>query len=96
MGKYMFGGFGGAIYSGSITFVSQHAYNENIKGRLGLQKKILPVINCRQISKKDMIHNNWTPKIEVDYKTYDVRANGNLLKCKPSEELPLAQRYFLF
>ena len=30
------------------------------------------------------------------HKTYEVRADGTLLTCEPAEELPLAQRYFLF
>ena len=34
--------------------------------------------------------------ISVDSETYEVRADGNLLTCKPATELPLAQRYFLF
>jgi urease subunit alpha len=39
----------------------------------------------------------WTaPKIEIDLETYDVRADGELLVCEPSEKLSMAQRYFLF
>ena len=37
-----------------------------------------------------------TPKIEIDPETYDVRADGELLVCEPSDKLPMAQRYFLF
>jgi len=96
MGKYMFGGFGKAIYSGSITFVSQYSYEDDIGKKLGLEKKILPVKNCRQIAKKNMIYNTWVPKIELDYRTYEVRANGELLTCAPAKGLPLSQRYFLF
>jgi urease subunit alpha len=48
------------------------------------------------ISKKSMIHNGATPKIEVDPETYEVRADGELLTCAPAEVLPMAQRYFLF
>jgi urease subunit alpha len=43
-----------------------------------------------------MIHNSATPHIEVDPETYEVRADGELLTCKPAESLPMAQRYFLF
>jgi urease subunit alpha len=43
-----------------------------------------------------MVHNSAAPKIEVDPETYEVRADGELLACEPSAELPLAQRYFLF
>jgi len=43
-----------------------------------------------------MVHNDWQPKIDVDSETYEVRADGELLECQPAQELPLAQRYFLF
>jgi urease subunit alpha len=43
-----------------------------------------------------MIHNDATPKIEVDPETYEVRVDDELITCEPACELPLAQRYFLF
>ena len=43
-----------------------------------------------------MILNDMTPEMEVNPETYEVRANGELLTCEPAEELPMAQRYFLF
>jgi len=43
-----------------------------------------------------MIHNNATPKIDVDPETYEVRVDGELIGCEPAAVLPLAQRYFLF
>ncbi len=92
----MFGSFGGATASTSLTFVSGAAENEGIGERLGLKKKCVPVRNCRNIGKKDMIHNSAMPKIDVDPETYEVRADGELLECEPAKELPLAQRYFLF
>jgi urease subunit alpha len=39
---------------------------------------------------------DYRPKIEVDSETYEVRADGILLKCEPAQSLPMAQRYFLF
>ena len=50
----------------------------------------------RTISKADMVHNDYCPDIEVDPETYEVRADGELLTCEPAEELPMAQRYFMF
>ena len=64
--------------------------------RLGLKKQIGVVKNCRQVKKQDLIHNSYAPHMEVDPQTYEVRADGELLTCEPAEELPLAQRYFLF
>ncbi|WP_211749039.1 urease subunit alpha [Paenibacillus sp. Marseille-Q4541] len=92
----MFGSFGKALQKGSITFVSQAALDSGIKEQLGLAKRVEAVKNCRSISKKDMIHNDVTPEIEVDPETYEVKADGELLTCEPAEVLPMAQRYFMF
>jgi urease subunit alpha len=54
------------------------------------------VSNIRQVTKKDLKLNDYTPRIEVDPETYEVRADGELLTCEPATVLPMAQRYFLF
>jgi urease subunit alpha len=91
----MFGSFGGALAT-SVTFVSQAALgNRELRG-LGLRKPLEAVRNTRAVGKKDMVHNAWQPKLEVDAETYEVRADGELLACEPAKELPMAQRYFLF
>ncbi|CAM3043799.1 urease subunit alpha [Paenibacillus taichungensis] len=95
-GRPMFGAYGSALAKGSITFVSQAAADAGIKEALGLNKRVEPVKGCRSVSKKDMIHNDVTPIIEVDPETYEVRADGELLTCEPADELPMAQRYFMF
>ncbi len=92
----MFGSFGRAPGSTSITFTSQAALDAGVLSRLGLQKRAVAVRNCRTIAKRDMVLNNATPRLEVDPETYEVRADGELLTCEPLSELPLAQRYFLF
>jgi urease subunit alpha len=93
----MFGAFGRALTRSAVTFVSQAALDAGIGERFGLEKTLLAVTNTRGgISKASMIHNSATPHIEVDPETYEVRADGELLTCKPAESLPMAQRYFLF
>jgi urease subunit alpha len=92
----MFGAFGSAPYSTSVTFTSQAAVAAGIPAKLGLRKRAVPVQNCRVIAKRDMVLNNATPRLEVNPETYEVRADGELLSCEPLSELPLAQRYFLF
>lgn len=92
----MFGAFGRAPLSTSLTFVSRAAYEKGIAQKLGLQKRIAFVKNCRGLGKKDMIHNDHLPRIEVDPETYIVKANGEILKCDPAHVLSMAQRYFLF
>ncbi|MFC4102737.1 urease subunit alpha [Paenibacillus xanthanilyticus] len=95
-GRPMFGAFGKAIASSSITFVSQAAYDLGVKEKLGLAKRVEPIRGCRSITKKDMIHNDATPNIQVDPETYEVKVDGVPAVCEPAEVLPMAQRYFLF
>ena len=92
----MFATFGRALTESSVTFVSQAGLDGNIGDRLGLSKPLLSVSGTRSLSKADMVLNDYTPEIEVDTQTYDVRADGELLTCEPMSELSLAQRYFLF
>ena len=92
----MFGGFGAAVAAGSITFVSQAALAAGIGKRLGLSKHLVAVKGIRTLSKKDMVLNDYLPKMAVDAETYEVRADGVLLTCEPATSLPMAQRYFLF
>jgi urease subunit alpha len=92
----MFGSFGTATSATSITFVSQAAITAGIPKKIGLQRQVAAVRNCRQLGKKDMVHNHSTPEITVDAETYEVRVDGQLITCEPAQELPLAQRYFLF
>jgi urease subunit alpha len=93
----MFAAFGRAQTASSVVFVSQAAAGAGLRRKLGVEKEFLPVENTRsRISKKSMVHNDATPKIDVDPETYEVRADGELLTCLPADTLPMAQRYFLF
>ena len=92
----MFGSFGGARAATSLSFVSKAALASDMSARLGLKKRLAAVQGTRTIRKKDLILNDYQPKIEVDAQTYEVRADGQLLTCEPATVLPLAQRYFLF
>jgi urease subunit alpha len=95
MYRPMFGSYGGAQAALSATFVSQASLANGTLEPLGLRKQLLPVRNCRGISKKDLIHNAETPDIAVDPQTYAVTVNGEKLVSAPVDFLPLAQRYFL-
>ena len=93
----MFGSFGKAMTNSAVTFVSKAAADADIGKTLGLDKRVVAVENTRGgISKSSMVLNDFTPEMEVDSETYEVRANGELLTCEPAEVLPMAQRYFLF
>ena len=94
--KSMFGAYGKARAKTCVTFVSQLAYENDIKGELGLDKVVLPVKGCRTIGKKDMVLNNMVPKIEIDPDTKKVTVNGEEVTSEPVETLPMTQLYYLF
>ena len=93
----MFGAFGRSMTESAVTFVSRAALDDGVGERLGLAKPLMAVENTRGgISKADMVLNDALPEMEVDPETYEVRADGELLTCEPADELPMAQRYFLY
>ncbi|HEY0056361.1 MAG TPA: urease subunit alpha [Pedobacter sp.] len=94
--RHMFGAYGKALFKTCATFVSQLSLDKNVIQQYGLEKIILPVKNCRNISKKDLIHNDATPQIDVNPENYEVKVDGIAITCEPVSVVPLAQRYFLF
>lgn len=92
----MFGAYGLALKKTCITFVSKTALENGIKENLQLQRQVLPVENCRDITKKDMKNNDVIADIEVNPENYEVKVDGEVISCEAAEELPLAQKYFLF
>ncbi len=92
----MFGAYGRARTQTSLTFVSGAAVAGGLAAKLRVQKRLVAVENTRNIGKKNLIHNDATPKITVDPETYAVTADGQLLTCEPADRLSMAQRYFLF
>jgi urease subunit alpha len=92
----MFGAFGKSLAASSVSFISKAGVDNHIGDRLGLSKPLVAVAGTRKLGKKDMVLNDLTPKMEVDPETYQVRADGELLTCKPATELAMTQRYFLF
>ena len=92
----MFGSYGRALFSTSMTFLSQAGIDNGIPEKLELDTNTAPVENCRNLSKSDMILNDYLPNIDIDPETYEVRVDGELITCEPAESLPMAQRYFLF
>ena len=92
----MFSSYGRSLESSSVTFVSKDSLKLGSLESLKIEKNTIAVENTRDISKKDMVFNNYCPDISVDPETYEVTADGNVLTCEPAKELPLAQRYFLF
>jgi len=94
--RHMFGALGRARTATSVSFVSKAALEGGMAERLKLDKRLVAVQGTRSVRKRDLVLNDYQPKIEVDSQTYEVRADGQLLTCEPAKVLPLAQRYFLF
>ena len=76
--------------------VSKASLEAGIVERYGLQRDVVAVEHCRDITKKDMKRNEATPEIKVDADTYQVWVDGEKVGSQPLEVLPMAQRYFLF
>ena len=92
----MFGALGGARNSTCMSFLSKAAIAAGVHESIGLRNMIGKAEGTRDLRKADLVHNDYQPNIEVDPRTYEVRADGELLTCEPATELPMAQRYFLF
>ena len=94
--RHMFGAYGKAVHKTCISFVSQASVDNGTIKKYALQKMVLPVKGCRNISKRDLIHNDQTPQIDVNPENYEVSVEGVPITCEPVAVVPLAQRYFLF
>jgi len=92
----MFASFGKSLEKSSNVFVSQISLEKESFINSGIMKELLPVKNIRNISKKDMVRNDYCPNIEVNPETYEVKADSEIITCEPAETLPLAQRYFMY
>jgi urease subunit alpha len=92
----MFGAMGKAMHSTCLTFVSKAAMERGISRKLKLAKKVVPVRNCREIRKRDLVLNGRTPLIKVDPETYEVRVDGQVATVEPADKLSLARTYNLF
>jgi urease subunit alpha len=96
MMRPMFGSYGRATGATSLAFASQLSVECRAVERYGLAKRVAAVRGCRTLTKRDMKLNDALPRIRVDAETYVVTADGEELRAKPADVLPLAQRYFLF
>jgi urease subunit alpha len=92
----MFGAFGKATQSTSYTFTSKLAIEKGLEKKINTGKKLVPVTNCRNIGKKDMMYNNSTPKIEINPETYQVKVDGKTATVDPSTSVSLNRLYFLY
>ncbi|HMG39837.1 MAG TPA: urease subunit alpha [Acidimicrobiales bacterium] len=92
----MFGAFGRAPAATSLAFVAPAALEDGLADRLAVDRPLVPVRDCRSVTKADLPNNDALPDIRVDPHTFAVTIDGDLVEPAPATELPMAQRYFLF
>ncbi len=90
----MFGAFGKAMPESCISFVSHAAHEAGIAALLGLQRQVMPVYGTRTITKRSMIRNGNTPRIDVNPETFAVTVDGVHATVAPTKVVSLGQRYF--
>ena len=92
----MFGAAGRVAGATSVAFVAPIAIEDGLTERLGLERRLVAVEDCRSVTKADMVNNDVCPDIRVDPDSFEVSIDGEVIEQQPVAELPMAQRYFLF
>jgi urease subunit alpha len=92
----MFGAYGRAPASTSVLFVAPAAIEDGLASRLAVSRPLVPVADVRGRGKADLPRNDALPHIEVAADTFTVTVDGEAVEPTPVDELPMAQRYFLF
>ncbi|MEA2402190.1 MAG: urease subunit alpha [Thermoleophilaceae bacterium] len=93
--KPQWGAYGPACQELGVTFMTQASIDADVAGRWSLRKRLVATRNTRHLTKRDMLHNDALPVIEVDPETYRVTADGELCTCEPVDRVPLGRRYVL-
>jgi urease subunit alpha len=92
----MFGAFGSMPARLGLHFVAPAALEAGLGDRWASERPLVPVKDTSGLSKTSLPENDALPAIDVDSETFAVRVDGELIEPEPPEELPMAQRYFLF
>lgn len=90
----MFGAAPAVAARTSISWVAPVALEADLN--LAISRSLVPVRDCRSITKADLPENTAMPDIRVDPDTFAVTIDGDSVEEVPAESLPMAQRYFLF
>lgn len=89
-----YGSFGANPSRTSYSFVTKAAIEAGLENKLASHQTLVPVTRTRTISKRDMLHNDFLPNIEIDPETYDVYVDGELIRVEPAKTLPLSQLFY--
>ncbi|MDF1603218.1 urease subunit alpha [Nocardioides sp. YIM 152315] len=91
----MFGALGSAVARTSMTFMSKAAVAAGVPERVGLDRWVEPVRNCRTVGKEQMVRNSAMPSITVDTETYQVHLDGVPATVRAVDEVSMAQLYYI-
>lgn len=94
MYRPMFGAFGSTLAQTCITFVSRVAHERGIAEKYGLERIVRPVYGTRTLTKRDMIRNDYLPKIDVNPQTFAVTVDGVHATVTPPKTIALNQLHF--
>jgi urease subunit alpha len=89
------GASGRAAAELGVIFATQSAIDADVAGRWSLDRRLVPTRNTRALTKRDMLHNDVLPAIDVDPETYRVTVDGELCTCDPADRVPLGRLYVL-
>jgi urease subunit alpha len=92
----MFGAVAATAAATSVHFVAPAAIQDGLADRLAVRRRLVAVRDTRALRKADMPLNDALPRIEVDPGTFTVRIDDEVVEPHPVQQLPMAQRYFLF
>ncbi|BBZ69620.1 urease subunit alpha [Mycobacterium paraseoulense] len=92
----MFGAAPAPAAATSVHFVAPQAIEAGLADRIAVSRRLVPVGNTTGLGKADLPLNDALPDIDVDPDTFTVRIDGEVWQEDPPDELPMAQRYFLF
>ena len=89
------GALGDAAADLGFVFMSALAVQAGVPERLGLRKNVLSITSVRGLRKQDMVRNCALPHVEVDHRTFEVRADGQLLSAEPAATVPFSRKYLM-
>ena len=90
-----YGAIGKALRATCVTFMSEAGISEGVPERLGLERIIRPVRQCRTVDKRHMMYNSTLAEIAVDPETYRVTVDGEPAAIEPATKLPLNRLFFI-
>lgn len=89
-----YGSYGANPGRTSYSFVTKAAIEHGLEDKLRTHQTLMPVHGTRTISKRDMVHNSYMPKIEIDPESYNVYVDGERITVKAAKTLPLSQLFY--